>query len=114
MDLGQNVSEQITLGWIICVGHRSEYMQNLRRPLQKYDLRKVTSQGKNLSEEEHLMTHSVLSKYKLLFNGILVTWKNKPVDIELQQYVNMYHAKPYPVPSSHKKFPRKKCGGFYN
>ena len=48
------------------------------------------------------MLRYVLNKHELLFDGTLVTCKIKPVDIEQDTGAKPYHAKPYPVPQSHK------------
>ena len=37
----------------------------------------------------------------------LVTWKTKPVDIELHPGAKPYRAKPYPVPRAHESVFRK-------
>ena len=47
------------------------------------------------------MVHNIRSKYELLLNGTIVTWKTKPVDIELQPDAKSYYAKPYPVTRAH-------------
>ena len=53
------------------------------------------------------MIHEVLSKYELLFDGTIVTWKPKPVDIELQPGAKPYNSKPYLVPRAHEAVFRK-------
>lgn len=35
------------------------------------------------------MLHNVLNKYELIFDGTIVTLKIKPVDIKLQQGINL-------------------------
>ena len=67
-------------------GRYAAYTPHTRISLQKTDLRKVTSESKNLSEEECEMIHNVLSKYELLFDRTLDTWKTKTVDLELYPY----------------------------
>ena len=47
---------------------------------------KVVSEIKHLSEEERVMLNKILIKNELTLDGILVTWKTKPLDIELQPY----------------------------
>ena len=49
-----------------------------------------------------MMLHDVLNKYEFLLNGIIGTWKTKPVYIELQPGEKPYHDKPYPVPRAHE------------
>ena len=44
------------------------------------------------------MFYNVLTKYAFLFNVTLVTWKTKPVDIELHPGAKPYHSKLYPGP----------------
>ena len=53
------------------------------------------------------MLLDVLNKYEFLFDGTLVTWKTKPVEIELQQGAKPYRDKPYPVPHAHESVFRK-------
>ena len=48
---------------------------------QKADLRKIVSNSKHLNNNKQSMLHEVLTKYELLFDGNLRTWKTKPVDI---------------------------------
>ena len=47
------------------------------------------------------MLHDVISKYEFLFDRTIVTWKPKPVDIELQPGAKPYSSKPYLVPCAH-------------
>ena len=69
------------MGDMKCAELHVEYTLHHRYPLQKSNLRKVASESKHLTEEERTMLHNVLGKYYLLFNGMIVTWKNKPGDI---------------------------------
>ena len=48
------------------------------------------------------MVHNIRSKYELLLNGTIVTWKTKPVDIELQPDTRLYHNKPQQIPRAHR------------
>ena len=60
------------------------------------------SNSKHLNDNKQSMLRYVLNKHELLFDGTLVTCKIKPVDIEQDTGAKTYHAKPYPVPQSHK------------
>ena len=48
------------------------------------------------------MVYDTLTKHEYLFDGTLVTWKNKPVDTELKPGAKPHHDKPYPVPRAHE------------
>ena len=48
---------------------------------QKFDLSKIMSDGKPLSNDRHSMLYDVLTKYELIFDGTLVTCKMKPLYI---------------------------------
>ena len=48
------------------------------------------------------MCCDVLTKYESLFDGTIVTWKTKPLDIEQQTGAKPYHDKPYSVPRAHE------------
>ena len=54
-----------------------------------------------------MMLHDVLNKYEFLLNGIIGTWKTKPVYIELQPGEKPYHDKPYLVTRAHEVISRK-------
>ena len=69
---------------------------------QKSDLSKVVSDSKHFSGNKQSMLRDVLNKYEFLFNGTLVNWKTRPVDVELQSGEKTYYSKPYPVPRAHK------------
>ena len=69
---------------------------------QKSDLSKILSNSKHLINDRQSMLYDVLTKYELLFNGTLGTWKMNPVDIELQLGTKPYHSNLYPVPQAHK------------
>ena len=68
---------------------------------QKAYLNNIMSEVKHLSHNEKCMLHEVLSKYELLFDRTLGTWKPKPVDIELEPGDKPYNSIPYLVPCSH-------------
>ena len=51
---------------------------------EKANLHKVAPESKHLTEKERAMIHNVLIKHELLFDGTLVTWNTKTLDIELQ------------------------------
>ena len=74
---------------------------------QKSDLSKIVSNSKHLINDGQSMLYDVLTKYELLFNGTIGTWKMKPVDIELHPGARNYHPNPYPVPQAHKAVFRK-------
>ena len=59
------------------------------------------------------MLYNLLIKYEFIFYGTLRTWENKPVGIELQPYSKTYHAKPYPVPRSHRSFFKKEVESIF-
>ena len=48
---------------------------------QKFDLSKIMSDGKHLSNDKRSILYDVLTKYELLFDGTLVTCKMKPLNI---------------------------------
>ena len=68
---------------------------------QKSDLRKTVSNIKHLNNNEQSILHDVLTRYELLLDGTLGTWRTKHVDIELQAGAKPYRSKPYPVPRAH-------------
>jgi hypothetical protein len=41
-------------------------------------------------------------KYKLLFDGTLGDWRNKPVSFQLKEGTSTYHGRAFPVPKIHK------------
>ena len=45
----------------------------------------------------------LLKRFKLLFDGILGTWKGVKYDIGLQPVAIPYHGKPYTTPHAYKK-----------
>ena len=47
----------------------------------KYELRKIIPESKYLSEEECVIIHDILSKYKLLFDETQGNQKIKPIGI---------------------------------
>ena len=53
------------------------------------------------------MIHNLLSKYEFFFNRIIGDFKTKPIDIELQPFSKLHHAKPYLVTRSHKSVFKK-------
>ena len=57
----------------------------------------VPSNDKNLTEDEHNALHDLTTKYELLFNVTLGTWKTKSIDIELHTNAKPHHTKLYPV-----------------
>ena len=52
--------------------------------IQRADLSKIVSNNKYLNYNEQSMLRDILNKYEFLYDGTLRTWKEKPVDIELQ------------------------------
>ena len=60
---------------------------------EKYDLRKVRTESEHLTEEESAELHNLLIKYEFFFDGNLLTWETKPIDIELQPDSNTFHTK---------------------
>ena len=68
----------------------------------KADLEEVCKEQIHLSEEEQEKLYNLLlSKYEDLFDGTLGKWTGTEADIELQDNVRPYHAKPFPVPRIH-------------
>ena len=65
---------------------------------EKADLDKLTASYTHLQETERNELNQLLKKYEYLFDGTLGKWKTEPIDIELKENVNPYHAKPFPVP----------------
>ena len=53
---------------------------------------------KHLSNDEQSMLYGVLTKYEFIIDGTIVTWKTKPVDIELHPGAKPFHSKTLPVP----------------
>jgi hypothetical protein len=53
----------------------------------------------DVRQQEQLF--AVLTKYKVLFDGLLGTWKEHPHDIDLKPDSKPYHAKAFPIPKIH-------------
>ena len=64
-------------------GCHTEYTLHLIISLQLSVLSEFASENKRSSEEEQADIRNLLSKYYFLFYRALLTWKTKPVDIEL-------------------------------
>ena len=69
---------------------------------KKYNLSKIASYCKHLISDKHNIIYNVITKYELIFNVTIGTWKTKPVDIELHPWEKPYNSKPYPVPRARK------------
>ena len=80
---------------------------------QKDGLSNITSSSKHSNSDDKIMLYYVLTKYELLFDGTLGTWKKKPVDIELQPLTKQHHPKSYPVPHVHESVFKKKKNWLY-
>ena len=50
----------------------------------KSDLTKILSDSKNLNGDKQNMLYDILTKYELLFDRTLETWKTKHTYIEVQ------------------------------
>ena len=61
---------------------------------KKYDLSKIVSDRKNINSDKQSMLYNVLTKYELIFDRNLGTWKTKSLDIELYPVSKTYHWKP--------------------
>jgi hypothetical protein len=47
---------------------------------------------------------SVLLKFESLFDGTLGDWKLPPISFELEEGMEPYHGRPYPIPYKHKPY----------
>ena len=79
---------------------------------EKYDLRKVESNNKKLTEYKRNEIHNLLTKYKFLFDITLGTNKT-PVCIELQPGTKPHHAKPCPVLRVHEAIFKREVEHLY-
>ena len=60
------------------------------------------SDSKHLNNNKQSILRDILNQYEFLFNGTIVTWKTRLVDMELQPGAKTYHSKPYPMPREHE------------
>ena len=82
--------------------------------LQKSNLLRVMSESILLSEEERAILHNLISKRKFFLDGTIITWKNKPVGIELKQDAKPHHAKLNPAPKVNGIVFKKGAERIYN
>jgi hypothetical protein len=62
------------------------------------NLRKVAKEANHLPEEQQEELHTLLNKYKDLFNVTLRHWNDVKLKVELKPDVTPYHARAYPIP----------------
>jgi hypothetical protein len=70
---------------------------------EKVDLPAIVRENcSNLQAAEREKLLSVLHKFKYLFNGTLGDWNLLPVSFEINEGMQSYHGKPYPILHKHK------------
>ena len=67
------------------------------------NLDEITTNCKNLDEEQQEDLHKLLTKYKTLFDGTLGHWRGEDYEIELKEGASPYHARPFPIPHVHEQ-----------
>ena len=65
------------------------------------DLEKVCSAQSHLLVEQQQKLLSLLNKHADLFDGTLGKWNEAPIELELKEGAQPYHARPYPIPRCH-------------
>jgi hypothetical protein len=77
-------------------------LERIKRILNaKYEpanLRKVAKEANHLPDEQQEELHTLLNKYKDLFDGTLGHWNDSELKVELKPDVTPYHARAYPIP----------------
>ena len=67
------------------------------------NLKEITKACIHLSETKQDGLHTLLNKYKTLFDGSLSTWTGGPYNIELKPDATPYHARAFPIPKVHEQ-----------
>ena len=67
------------------------------------NLEEIAANCTNLTKKQQKELHTLLTKYKSLFDGTLGHWKGEDYDIELKPGVSPYHARPFPIPHVHEQ-----------
>jgi hypothetical protein len=62
------------------------------------NLRKVAKEANHLPEEQQEELHTLLNKYKDLFDGTLGHWNDVELKVKLKPDATPYHARAYPIP----------------
>ncbi len=71
---------------------------------QKVDLQSIVrDKCKHLSTDQQKKLLRLLTKYELLFDGILGDWNTKPVSFQLKEGVLPHHGQIFPNPKVHKE-----------
>ena len=65
---------------------------------QPADLAELAANCTNLNKEQQEDLHTLVMKYKSLFDGTLGQWMGEVYNIELKEGATPYHARPFPVP----------------
>ena len=94
IDFGTKDYRRVNMYWTLKVIHVAYLMLTMK----KFTYIRSHKRKKYLTEEESTALHTLITKYELLLNGNLGTWKNKPADTELKTDAKPYHTKTYPVP----------------
>jgi hypothetical protein len=81
----------------------SRMKQILEAKYEPAKLSEVVNSSKNLQHTEKQALHSLLSKYRDLFDGTLGHWIGEKYHIELKENVKPYHARAYPIPKIHEQ-----------
>ena len=68
---------------------------------EKANLKNIVQTQEHLSLVQQTKLHSLLDKYKTLFDRTLGTWKGSKVTLDLQEKATPYHAKAFPIPQIH-------------
>ena len=67
------------------------------------NLQQIAAQSTHLSHAEQEKLHELLTEYNSLFDGTLGCWDDKPYEIDLQENVKPYHARPFPIPKAYEQ-----------
>ena len=66
------------------------------------NLEEIAEQAIHLSTEERKQLHTLLNKYKVLFDGTLGLWKGETLSLKLKQDAQPYHARAFPIPKCYE------------
>ena len=65
------------------------------------DIKKVCADQDHLTKDQQQKLQALLERYEDLFDGTLGKWNEEPVQLELKEGAEPYHARPFPVPRCH-------------
>ncbi|GKY94846.1 hypothetical protein MPSEU_000449600 [Mayamaea pseudoterrestris] len=74
---------------------------------EKADINQTVDSMNHLTTAQKTQLKSLLFKFEHLFDGTLGSWDTTPVDFELKEGAQPYHARPYNIPQVHEATLRK-------